>query len=1066
MFDRQTRLFLCFRDRGDPAALARLFDCTAPELLQLALHLCGNVADAEDALQATFLAAIQSAMRFERGKRVMPWLVGILTHHAMAEHRRRRRAPELGVDAGTVTTLADEPAACAHGHELNTTTRAAIDRLPEPYRQPTLLRLLHGMEPGDIALVLRRSPGTVRAQLYRGLERLRRLLPAGLATSFAIAALTGRGLAAVREVVLAEARRTAVATVAATAVLVPITGVVMSKKAIVGAATALCAALALGVWCVAREESPPRMPNDGRASVVSTTAANERAELPAPTLQPAEQRVAAAAPAVSTWALAVLVVDGPSGAPIPGARVLLHGPRSMTLLELQREFAFVAPPGRTGVPWFVFGNMQVTHDLPAEVLAGDGVHPFLVPPSPTQAPLHTATTDDSGHAVLAAPTSGSVLSVQHDGRGARSVAINTEPETEQRIELWPLRRVVGFVRTDDDTPLPGPLRLVLYAQEGSWATATDHAGRFTADIAAPRARVECVTHGFTVTARILGPNGEKWHGPRERKFDVPELFFVTRFAATRLHVTDAATKQPIEVIHLCSSDSDGYPIHCGRFVTDNGDFVLGPPTESSTAVDMIGSLRERDAASLCVWSPGYRAFETKHVPLLGKACTTIEVALERGETGAVTGQVTRGAEPVAGVRVQLRPVPRLQWNPNGRGVLASAPTAADGTFSLPVPSGDYVLEVFDGAVLAAQLQIASPTTDPLPVDLDDAIFVDVLVVDAKGVPQNGHNAAVHGVPGQNHAGRTDATGHVVLGPFQRAALQVMAPLEPAEGSWSGQVFADVAVLRPVLVFEGTPPPAGFEGFRALRTWPYTPGDPVPVALDGTVPIDVRPTDRVRIDAPQGRRFELVIPESARPGHTIPIRWSGLAYEGTLRNARGWYVGTLVRATPVDGADDAGAICVGTGQGGHFRLDGLAAVPHRLTFASRHDSGGINGQSFVTSAPPALPPVTLAIDLRSGSLERATGYDERTIAGRVVNAAGEPIAATIAITALLDQQGGVLEVMSPWQQTGADGRYQLTVARSKRYRASIWPAAAKNQKGHREEFTLDVPDNASRDFVAR
>ncbi|HEX6813390.1 MAG TPA: hypothetical protein VF384_17360 [Planctomycetota bacterium] len=46
------------------------------------------------------------------------------------------------------------------------------------------------------------------------------------------------------------------------------------------------------------------------------------------------------------------------------------------------------------------------HDLPAEVLAGDGEHPFLVPPSQTQAPRHTAITDDGGRAVLTAPASG------------------------------------------------------------------------------------------------------------------------------------------------------------------------------------------------------------------------------------------------------------------------------------------------------------------------------------------------------------------------------------------------------------------------------------------------------------------------------------------------------------------------------------------------------------------------------------------------------------------------------------------------------------------------------------
>ena len=78
MFDRPTRLFLRWRDRGDAAALAELFDRAAPELLRLALHLCRHAADAEDVLQATFLAAIESAQRFQRSHRVLPWLTGPL----------------------------------------------------------------------------------------------------------------------------------------------------------------------------------------------------------------------------------------------------------------------------------------------------------------------------------------------------------------------------------------------------------------------------------------------------------------------------------------------------------------------------------------------------------------------------------------------------------------------------------------------------------------------------------------------------------------------------------------------------------------------------------------------------------------------------------------------------------------------------------------------------------------------------------------------------------------------------------------------------------------------------
>jgi DNA-directed RNA polymerase specialized sigma24 family protein len=45
-------LFERWRQRGDVAALAGVFDRTAPEIWRVARHLCGNRSEADDLLQA------------------------------------------------------------------------------------------------------------------------------------------------------------------------------------------------------------------------------------------------------------------------------------------------------------------------------------------------------------------------------------------------------------------------------------------------------------------------------------------------------------------------------------------------------------------------------------------------------------------------------------------------------------------------------------------------------------------------------------------------------------------------------------------------------------------------------------------------------------------------------------------------------------------------------------------------------------------------------------------------------------------------------------------------------
>src|SRR5688572_1382199 len=73
--------FLLFQKSGEPSHLGEVFDATAGELMRVALHLSGESHDAEDLVQATFLAAIQRCKDYEpRGSgSVLAWLMGILT---------------------------------------------------------------------------------------------------------------------------------------------------------------------------------------------------------------------------------------------------------------------------------------------------------------------------------------------------------------------------------------------------------------------------------------------------------------------------------------------------------------------------------------------------------------------------------------------------------------------------------------------------------------------------------------------------------------------------------------------------------------------------------------------------------------------------------------------------------------------------------------------------------------------------------------------------------------------------------------------------------------------------
>ena len=156
-----------FRQHGDTAALARVFDALAPELLILAAHLSRDAAHAEDLVQDTFLRAIESATEYEGRARLRSWLIGIMVRRAKMVRRQEARRP----DPERIDEMLDvDPTEEAEARELVESMSLALESLPMPYRQVLNLRLAHGFSPVEIARTLERPA------LDRGEEDLADLL--------------------------------------------------------------------------------------------------------------------------------------------------------------------------------------------------------------------------------------------------------------------------------------------------------------------------------------------------------------------------------------------------------------------------------------------------------------------------------------------------------------------------------------------------------------------------------------------------------------------------------------------------------------------------------------------------------------------------------------------------------------------------------------------------------------------------------------------------------------------------------------------------------------------------
>ncbi len=302
-------LFRRYRDHGDPAALAGVFDALAPRLLLLAAHVTPDPAAAEDLLQETFLQAMAKAAQWDPQRPLLPWLGVILRHRAvdLARRLKLRRPTDADLDGFAGASGIAGPADEAATRELLERIDSALAGMSSPYREALVLRLVHGMEPTAIAHALGRPPETVRTQLRRGLELLRGALPASLASALALV-LAERGMAATRASVLAAAKA----------------GARTSRHLgwwLLGAAT-----LALGIagW-FALPRQPAAVPPQTAVAATERTPRDPAAERPVePTPAPDAARIPGSLPAtdadVRTSTLRGRLVRQDDRSPIAGGR--------------------------------------------------------------------------------------------------------------------------------------------------------------------------------------------------------------------------------------------------------------------------------------------------------------------------------------------------------------------------------------------------------------------------------------------------------------------------------------------------------------------------------------------------------------------------------------------------------------------------------------------------------------------------------------------------------------------------------------------------------------------------
>lgn len=158
--------------RRDEAALSVLFDTYYEKLYLFAEKYIYDSDKAHDIVQDVFLKIWENAERLELTSSIQHYLFASVRNGCLnylkslqIEDRNNRKYAEAYIESQNVDMVDDE--------ELLARVRQVLDELPEKCREVCLLRFVEGYKYAEIAVRLDMNENTVKAQLHRGMERLK-----------------------------------------------------------------------------------------------------------------------------------------------------------------------------------------------------------------------------------------------------------------------------------------------------------------------------------------------------------------------------------------------------------------------------------------------------------------------------------------------------------------------------------------------------------------------------------------------------------------------------------------------------------------------------------------------------------------------------------------------------------------------------------------------------------------------------------------------------------------------------------------------------------------------------
>jgi len=165
---------------GDERAIEMLVRQYEADVFRLALSIVGDVSEASEVTQETFISALKSLRNYQEKTSFKAWLYAIALNASRSHLRKRKILERLRTTLTSIFQVDSQKQVLPENKIIQNETEAAIwnslNKLDERHRMVVVLRYFHDLSITEMSKILSVNEGTIHSRLHTAREKLRSAL--------------------------------------------------------------------------------------------------------------------------------------------------------------------------------------------------------------------------------------------------------------------------------------------------------------------------------------------------------------------------------------------------------------------------------------------------------------------------------------------------------------------------------------------------------------------------------------------------------------------------------------------------------------------------------------------------------------------------------------------------------------------------------------------------------------------------------------------------------------------------------------------------------------------------